>query len=72
MSLKSKAAVLGLAVAFFAGAAAPAQAVTAYATTNVNDVEFAGSENRKVMPSSGRIVSPDPGNVVEGQNSKSN
>jgi len=35
-------------------------------------VEFAGDENRTVMPSSGRIVSPDPGNVVEGQNSKSN
>jgi hypothetical protein len=43
-----------------------------HATTNVNDVEFAGDENRKVMPSSGRITSPDPGNVVEGQNSKSN
>jgi len=43
-----------------------------HATTNLNDVTFAGDENRTVMPSSGRIVSPDPGNVVEGQNSKSN
>lgn len=43
-----------------------------HATANLNDVKFAGAENRGVMPSSGRIVSPDPGNVVEGQNSKSN
>ncbi len=39
-------------------------------TPTNTDVEFAGDENRKVMPSSGRLVTPDPGNVVEGQNSK--
>ena len=41
-------------------------------TPTNTDVEFAGDENRSVMPSSGRIVSPDPGNVVEGQTTKSN
>ena len=41
-------------------------------TPDVNDVKFAGDENRKVMPSSGKIVSPDLGNVVEGQATKSN
>lgn len=41
-------------------------------TPTNTDVEFAGGENRTVMPGSGRIVSPDPGNVVEGQGSKSN
>jgi hypothetical protein len=39
-------------------------------TPTDTEVEFAGDENRKVMPSSGRLVTPDPGNVVEGQNSK--
>jgi hypothetical protein len=39
-------------------------------TPTDTDVEFAGDENRKVMPSTGRLVTPDPGNVVEGQNSK--
>jgi hypothetical protein len=42
------------------------------ATPDVNDVKFAGSENRRVMPSSGKLVSPDPGNVVDGQTTKSN
>jgi hypothetical protein len=41
-------------------------------TPNLNDVKFAGDENRKVMPSSGKLVTPDPGNVVEGQATKSN
>ena len=41
-------------------------------TPTNTDVDFAGDENPKVMPSSGRMVSPDPGNVVEGQTSKSN
>jgi hypothetical protein len=41
-------------------------------TPDTNDVKFAGDENRKVMPSSGKITSPDPGNVVEGQATKSN
>ena len=36
MSLKSKLSGLGLAAAIVLGAAAPAFAVTAYATTNVN------------------------------------
>ncbi|HJR56741.1 MAG TPA: hypothetical protein VJ798_09195 [Rhizomicrobium sp.] len=39
-------------------------------TPTNTDVEFAGDENRTVMPSSGRLVTPDPGNVVEGQTSK--
>jgi hypothetical protein len=39
-------------------------------TTTNTDVEFAGAPNPKVMPSSGRLVTPDPGNVVEGQNRK--
>ncbi len=34
------------------------------------DVRFAGAENRSVMPGSGQIVSPDPGEKVEGQTSK--
>jgi hypothetical protein len=42
------------------------------ATPDTNDVKFAGSENRKVMPSYGKLVTPDPGNVVEGQVTKSN
>ena len=42
------------------------------ATPDINSVKFSGDENRKVMPSSGKLVTPDPGNVVEGQNSKSN
>ena len=42
------------------------------ATPDVNDVKFAGSENRRVMPSSGKLVTPDPGNVAEGQATKSN
>jgi hypothetical protein len=42
------------------------------ATPDMNDVKFAGGENRRVMPSSGKLVSPDPGNVVEGQTTKSN
>lgn len=41
-------------------------------TPTHTDVKFAGSSNPQVMPSSGRLVTPDPGNVVEGQNSKSN
>jgi hypothetical protein len=41
-------------------------------TPDINDVKFAGDENRKVMPGSGKITSPDPGNVVEGQATKSN
>ena len=40
------------------------------ATPDTNDVKFAGDENRTVMPSSGKLVSPDPGNVVEGQGAK--
>ncbi len=43
-----------------------------HATPDLNDVKFAGDENRKVMPGSGRITSPDPGNVAEGQATKSN
>lgn len=39
-------------------------------TPTDTDVEFAGEENPKVMPSSGRLVTPDPGNVVPGQTSK--
>jgi hypothetical protein len=40
------------------------------ATPDTNDVKFAGDENRKVMPSSGKLVTPDPGNVPEGQTTK--
>ena len=43
-----------------------------HATPDTNDVKFAGDENRKVMPSTGKITSPDPGNVVDGQATKSN
>jgi hypothetical protein len=39
-------------------------------TPTDTDVTFAGAENPKVMPSSGRLVTPAPDNVVEGQNSK--
>ena len=39
-------------------------------TTDTNDVKFAGDENRKVMPSSGKLVTPDPGNVPTGQTTK--
>jgi hypothetical protein len=39
-------------------------------TPTNTDVKFAGAENRSVMPGSGKIVSPDPGNKVEGQTSK--
>jgi len=39
-------------------------------TSDLNDVKFAGDENRKVMPSSGKLVTPDPGNVPEGQTTK--
>jgi hypothetical protein len=41
-------------------------------TPTDTNVDFAGDENRNVMPSSGKIVSPDPGSHVEGQTSKSN
>ncbi|MBV9550830.1 MAG: hypothetical protein JO256_14265 [Alphaproteobacteria bacterium] len=40
------------------------------ATPDLNDVKFAGDENRKVMPSSGKLVTPDPGNVPEGQTTR--
>jgi hypothetical protein len=39
-------------------------------TPTNTDVAFAGDKNAKVMPSSGRMVTPAPDNVVEGQNSK--
>lgn len=39
-------------------------------TPTNTDVEFAGSENRTVMPSAGRLKTPDPDNVVPGQTSK--
>lgn len=41
-------------------------------TPDRNNVKFAGAENRTVMPSSGKLVTPDPGNVVAGQTTKSN
>jgi hypothetical protein len=41
-----------------------------HGTPDLNDVKFAGAENRGVMPGSGTIVSPEPGNKVEGQTSK--
>jgi len=41
-------------------------------TPTDTDVKFAGSRNPTVMPSSGRTITPDPGNVVEGQTTKSN
>jgi hypothetical protein len=41
-------------------------------TPDINDVKFAGAENRSVMPNPGTLDTPDPANVVEGQNSKSN
>jgi hypothetical protein len=40
-------------------------------TPDTNDVKFAGAENRGVMPSSGKLASPDLGNKVEGQTTKS-
>jgi uncharacterized protein YraI len=43
MSLKSNAAALGLAVALVVGAAVPALAASAYATSNVNVRECAGT-----------------------------
>jgi hypothetical protein len=39
-------------------------------TPDTNDVKFAGARNPGVMPGSGKIVSPEPGDGVEGQNSK--
>ncbi len=39
-------------------------------TPTDTDVTFAGSRNPKVMPSSGRLVTPAPDNVVEGQATK--
>jgi hypothetical protein len=41
-----------------------------HVTPTNTDVKFAGAENRNVMPGSSKIVSPDPGNKVEGQTSK--
>lgn len=41
-----------------------------HATPSNTDVKFAGDENRNVMPSSGKLVTPDPGNVPEGQTTK--
>lgn len=40
-------------------------------TPDMNNVKFAGDENRAVMPSSGKLLTPGPGNVVEGQTTKS-
>lgn len=41
-----------------------------HATPTDTDVKFAGAENRNVMPSSGKLVTPEPGNVPEGQATK--
>ena len=41
-------------------------------TPTNTDVKFAGAANPSVMPDSGRLVTPDPDNVVPGQGAKSN
>ena len=41
-------------------------------TPTNTDVTFAGARNPAVMPDSGRLVTPAPDNVVEGQGAKSN
>lgn len=48
MSLKSKAATLGIAAAIVVGTALPALAVTAFATTNVNVRSCGGTDCRVV------------------------
>ena len=41
-------------------------------TPTDTDVTYAGARNPNVTPDSGRLVTPDPGNVVDGQGTKSN
>lgn len=40
-------------------------------TPTNTDVTYAGARNPNVLPDSGRLVTPDPDNVVDGQGSKS-